>query len=81
MVKIIQLGFFNKKILLPFGVAFAQILINVMNFTLHETSKNQILEMIGASLGEIALVLIPLFNISAFKTIKISTDEKKKSCC
>ena len=80
MVKIIQLGFFNKKILLPFGVAFAQILINVMNFTLHETSKNQILEMIGASLGEIALVLIPLFNISAFKTIKISTDEKNTRC-
>ena len=58
MVKFIQFGFFNKKLLLPFGIAFFQILINIMNIVIQESKKNTILEMIGAGISEIAFVSI-----------------------
>ena len=65
---IIKFGFFNKKLLLPFGVALFQILINIMNLTLQEKVKNSLLEMIGTGLSQFIEFLIPLFNISALKT-------------
>ena len=68
MVKFIQFGFFNKKLLLPFSIAFFQILINIMNGIIPENPKNPILEMIGTGLGEIAIIIIPLYNKSLFKT-------------
>ena len=67
MVKLIQFGNFNKKLFLPFGLAFIQILINIMNATFPEKMKNQILESLGAALSELAIALIPLFNIFSFK--------------
>ena len=67
MVKLIRFGNFNKKLFLPFGLAFMQILINIMNATFPEKMKNQILESIGAALSEMAIALIPLFNIFSFK--------------
>ena len=67
MVKLIRFGNFNKKLFLPFGLAFMQILINIMNATFPEKMKNQILESIGVSLSEMAIALIPLFNIFSFK--------------
>ena len=70
MKKCIQFGFFNKKLLLPFGVAFIQILINIMNIILKEKSKNNLLEMIDVSFSEIIMIFIPLLNISALKTNK-----------
>ena len=69
MAKFIQFGFFNKKLLLPFGIALFQILINIMNIVIPENSKNQMLEMIGMGLSEVSIVLIPLFNKYLFKTI------------
>ena len=62
MVKLIKFGYFNKKIFLPFGVAIAQILINIMNKTLPEEVKNQPFEMLGASLSQMSISLIPLFK-------------------
>ena len=69
MKKIIELGNINKKILLPFGVAFVQILINIMNYIVNEKSKNQIFEMFALSFAEISLIFVPLLNLSQFKTI------------
>ena len=68
MKKFIQFGFFNKKLLLPFGVAFVQILINIMNIIFNEKSKNTLLEMIDTSVGEMIIIFVPLFHISVFKT-------------
>jgi hypothetical protein len=50
-----------------FRLAFMQILINIMNATFPEKMKNQILESLGAALSELAIALIPLFNIFSFK--------------
>ena len=69
MKKIIELGNINKKILLPFGVAFVQILINIMNYIVNEKSKNQVFEMFALSFAEISLIFVPLLNLSRFKTI------------
>ena len=66
MVKFIQFGFFYKKLLLPFGIAFFQILLNIVNLFIPENKKNTILEMIGVGLSELSIVLIPLFNKSLF---------------
>ena len=63
MKKIIIFNIFRKKLLLPFGVAFLQILINIMNAVINENPKNQLLEMIDTAFSEMAIALIPLFNI------------------
>ena len=68
MKKIIIFNIFRKKLLLPFGVAFMQILINIMNVIINENPKNQLLEMIDLAFSEMAIALIPLFNIYTFKT-------------
>ena len=68
MAKLIIFGFYNKKILLPFGVALVQIIINIMNATFTEKQKNQVLEMFSVAFSEIAVAAIPLFRISAFKS-------------
>ena len=68
MKKYIKFAFFNKKLLLPFGVAFIQILINIMNIILQEKSKNTLLEMIDVAFSEIIIIFIPILNISALKT-------------
>jgi len=68
MVKLIKFGFYNKKLFLPFGVALLQITINVMNNFIKEKTKNQILEMLGFAFSEMAIALIPFFNIYSFKT-------------
>ena len=68
MAKLIIFGFYNKKILLPFGVALVQIIINIMNATFPENQKNQVLEMFSVAFSEIAVAAIPLFRISAFKS-------------
>ena len=68
MAKLIIFGFYNKKILLPFGVALVQIIINIMNATFPEKQKNQVLEMFSVAFSEIAVAAIPLFRISAFKS-------------
>ena len=72
MNKIIIFGFFNKKLLLPFCIAFFQLLINIMNLTVPEKSKNSLIEMVGVGLGQALEFLIPLFNISALKTNTIN---------
>jgi hypothetical protein len=68
MKKIIIFNIFRKKLLLPFGVAFMQILINIMNVIINKNPKNQLLEMIDLAFSEMAIALIPLFNIYTFKT-------------
>ena len=68
MAKLIQIGVYNKKLFLPFGVAFVQILINIMNKTLPEKIKNHTLEMTDLSLSEIFVVIIPIFNICSLNT-------------
>ena len=45
-----------------------QILINIMNVIINENPKNQLLEMIDLAFSEMAIALIPLFNIYTFKT-------------
>ena len=78
MVKLIRFGNFNKKLFLPFGLAFIQILINIMNATFPEKMKNQILESIGVSLSEMAIALISLLNIFSFKAKKEYTPQRKR---
>ena len=70
MAKYIQLGFFNKKLLLPFGVALLQIIINVMNIILPEQPKNSILEMFISGISEVSFALIPCFTKNSFKDKK-----------
>ena len=70
MVKYIQLGFFNKKLLLPFGVALLQIIINVMNIIIPEQPKNSILEMFFSGISEVSSALIPCFTKNSFKDKK-----------
>ena len=70
MVKYIQLGFFNKKLLLPFGVALLQIIINVMNIIIPEQPKNSIFEMFFSGISEVSLALIPCFTKNSFKDKK-----------
>ena len=79
MAKLIKFGFYNKKLFLPFGVAFLQIIINIMNIVVKEKTKNQILEMLGLSLSEMAIALIPLFNIYSFKTSTHDLQRSKKT--
>ena len=76
MAKLIKFGFYNKKLFLPFGVAFLQIILNLMNVVLKEKTKNQILEMLGLAFSEMSISLIPLLNIYSFKT---STHELQRS--
>ena len=78
MSKFIQLGMCKKKLLLPFGVAFMQILINIMNLTLPEKPKNQIFEMLGVAFSEISVGLIPLFHIYKFKPTNTSIIKRRK---
>ena len=66
MGEIIIFNFHNKKLLLPFGIAFFQILINILNACIGENTKNQLLEMIDTAFSEIAIALIPLFNFYSF---------------
>ena len=80
MKKFIQFGFFNKKLLLPFGVAFVQIAINIMNIIINEKSKNTILEMIDTAVGEMIIIFVPLFHISAFKTNTNPLRYRSKKC-
>ena len=80
MKKFIQFGFFNKKLLLPFGVAFVQIVINIMNIIINEKSKNTILEMIDTAFGEMIIIFVPLFHISAFKTNTNPLRYRSKKC-
>ena len=67
MARYIYFNILRRKLLLPFAVAFFQILINIMNAVIPENPKNQLLEMIGAALSEMAIGLIPLFKIYSFK--------------
>ena len=79
MLKFIKFGFYNRKLLLPFGVVLFQILINIMNIALPEKQKNQILEIYGISLSELALGLIPLFNIHSFNLNSTNSEKNKKN--
>ena len=79
MAKLIKFGFYNKKLFLPFGVAFLQIILNIMNIVVKEKTKNQILEMLGVSLSEMAIALIPLFNIYSFKPSTHDLQRSKKT--
>ena len=71
MVKYIQFGIFGKKLLLPFGVALVQIIINVMNIVLPEQPKNSILEMFISGVSEVSFAFLPYF-------IKYSSSSKNK---
>ena len=64
---LVQFGFYSKKLLLPFGVAFFQILINIMNLIFNESQKNNILESIDNAFSELIIPIIPLINIFSFQ--------------
>ena len=67
MAKYIEFGFRNKKLLLPFGVALLQIIINALDMVIAEPAKNPILDMIVTGLSEISMPLIHYLNISSLK--------------
>ena len=69
--------FHNKKILLPFGVALIQIIINIIELTYPEKQKNPMLESLGGALSEMSIALIPLFNICTTKNISKKEENKK----
>ena len=82
MKKFIIFQFRNKKLLLPFGMAFAQIILNIINSTKLEPKKNQILELIITTATRLSLIFIPIFTKSLFEKRKNShflTGWKKKS--
>ena len=66
--KLVRLGFCNKKLILPFGVAFFQILINIMNLLFDEEQRNSFLESLDSALSQMAIVLIPFFLKYSFQT-------------
>ena len=67
---LIQFGFYSKKLLLPFGVALFQILINITDVLFDEPLKNNFLESDLNALSEMLMPLISLFHI-------ISSQKKK----
>ena len=78
MAKVIIFNFYNRKLLLPFGIALFQILINILNVVVKESMKNQFLEMMSQALSEMAIALIPLLNIYSFKSGAIVFFQRKK---
>ena len=59
--KLIIFQFHDKKLLLPFGMAFAQIILNIINSTGMESSKNQILELVMTTFSRLSLIFVPMF--------------------
>ena len=58
--------FRNKKLLLPFGMALVQIILNIINLIQFETRTNQILESDIVALSRMALIFIPIYKKSLF---------------
>ena len=77
MSNIIRLGICNKKLFIPLGVAFVQILINVMNIIIPEDSKNQILEIFGVIFSEMALASILKVASNRYKKDNTSIFQKR----
>ena len=77
MAKYIEFGFRNKKLLLPFGVAFMQIIINILDLVFAEPIKNPTLDMIVIGLSELASPVIGLVKISSLKN-HINRPDKEK---
>ena len=57
--KLIIFQFHDKKLLLPFGMALAQIILNIINSTGMESSKNQILELVMTTFSRLSLIFVP----------------------
>ena len=78
ITNLVRLGFCNKKLILPFGVAFFQISINIMNLLFDEPKRNNFLESIDSALGQMAIALIPMFNICTFNSQTKKTPKRSK---
>lgn len=64
--KLIIFQFHDKKLLLPFGMALAQIILNIINSTGMESSKNQILELVMTTFSRLSLIFVPMFTKTLF---------------
>ena len=77
---IIIFGSLNKKLLLPFFLALAQILFIIVSRFYPEKISNAVLQHYSLSIGEICIIFIPyIFNISQ-KEKQIEKEIKKKRC-
>ena len=77
---IIIFGSLNKKLLLPFFLALAQILFIIVSRFYPEKISNAVLQHYSLSIGEICIIFIPyIFNISQ-KEKQIEKEIKNKRC-
>ena len=78
----IKLGEFKKALLLPFLLAFTQIITIVLDDIIHEEIKNHILESTSVGIGELLIIIIPHIKFFSISNKKEKTKCKcsKKNC-
>ena len=78
----IKLGEFKKALLLPFLLAFTQIITIVLDDIIHEEVKNHILESTSVGIGELLIIIIPHIKFFSISNKKEKTKCKcsKKNC-
>ena len=78
--KIIIFGQLNKKFLLPFLLALAQMILIIVNKYYPEEKKNLVFQQYEISLGEMSIIFLPYILKISSKEIPKEKEIKKKKC-
>ena len=78
--KIIIFGQLNKKFLLPFLLALAQMILIIVNKYYPEEKKNLVFQQYEVSLGEMSIIFLPYILKISSKEIPKEKEIKKKKC-
>ena len=76
--KIIIFGHLNKKFLLPFLLALAQMILIIVNKYYPETKQNLVLQDYTVSFGEMSIIFLPYILKFSNKEVKKEKEIKKK---
>lgn len=79
--KIIMFGQLNKKFLLPFLLALAQMILILVNKYYPEEKKNLVFQQYEVSLGEMSIIFLPYILKISNKEIPKEKEIKKKNVC
>jgi len=77
--KIIIFGQLNKKFLLPFLLALAQMILIIVNKYYPEEKKNLVFQQYEVSLGEMSIIFLPYILKISNKEIPKEKEIKKKN--
>jgi len=77
--KIIIFGQLNKKFLLPFLLALAQMILIIVNKYYPEEKKNLVFQQYEVSLGEMSIIFLPYILKISSKEIPKEKEIKKKN--